>query len=47
MQALADETPLGIIGTPDQVADAIFMLSGETSSFITGQVLGVNGGLVI
>ena len=47
MQALADEAPLCAIGSPEQVADAIYMLSSESSSFITGQVLGVNGGLVI
>lgn len=45
--ALADEAPLCKIGTAEQVADAIFMLSGESASFITGQVLGVNGGIVI
>ena len=47
MQALADEAPLCAIGSPEQVADAIYMLSSESASFITGQVLGVNGGLVI
>lgn len=45
--ALAEETPLGGIGTAEQVADAVWFLSGGQSSFITGQVLAVNGGLVI
>ena len=45
--ALADETPLGRIGTAEEVAKAILFLCGEGASFITGQVLGVSGGLVI
>lgn len=44
---LCDETPLGCIGTAEQVARAIYALASPESSFITGQVLGVNGGLVI
>ncbi len=47
MAALADETPLGHIGTPMDAARAICFLAGPDSAFITGQVLGVNGGLVI
>ncbi len=45
-EALCDETPLCRIGTPEEVADAIFYLAEDTSSFITGQVLGVNGGYI-
>ena len=45
--ALADETPLGRLGTPEEVAEAIFFLAGGTSRFITGQVLQVDGGMVI
>lgn len=41
------DTPLAQIGTPDQVARAIYFLASQNASFITGQVLGVNGGLVI
>ena len=47
MEALAEETPLGRIGTPEEAARAIAFLAGEESSFITGQVLAPNGGLVI
>lgn len=46
-QALADETPLGRLGTPQDIADAALFLCGDSASFITGQVLGVNGGFVI
>lgn len=47
MEALAEETPLGRIGEADECAEAILFLASEKASFITGQVLGVNGGLVI
>ncbi|MBE5768348.1 MAG: SDR family oxidoreductase [Clostridiales bacterium] len=45
--ALADETPLCRIGTPEETARAVAFLAGEDAAFITGQVLGVSGGLVI
>lgn len=47
MAALADETPLCRIGKPEEVAAAAVFLAGEEAGFITGQVLGVNGGIVI
>lgn len=45
--AIAGETPLGRIGRPAEAADAAYFLAGEGSSFITGQVLSVGGGIVI
>ena len=47
MQELAAETPLGRIGTAAEVADSILYLCTERASFITGQVLGADGGLII
>lgn len=47
LDVLREETPLGQIGTAGQVADAVWFLSGGQASFVTGQVLAVNGGLVI
>lgn len=41
---LAEETPLGRLGTPQDVAKACAFLLGEEAAFITGQVLGVDGG---
>lgn len=47
MDALKDETPLCTIGTPQDVANAVKFLASDEASFITGQVLNVNGGIVI
>lgn len=44
MAALAQETPMGRIGKPRDVAEAVYFLSSEKALFITGQVLGVDGG---
>ena len=43
-QALAEETPLGRLGRPEEVAAAICFLAGPEASFITGQTLGVDVG---
>jgi len=45
-QELSDNTPMCRIGTPEEVADAVFYLASENASFITGQILGVNGGYI-
>lgn len=44
---LAEETPLGRLGTPREAAQAIAFLASEEADFITGQVLSPNGGFVI
>lgn len=44
---LRDETPMGMIGTPEDIAAAVVFFVQEQSGFITGQILGVNGGFVI
>jgi len=46
-KSLADETPLCRIGTPKEVAEAIYFFASDRSSFITGQILGVDGGFAI
>ena len=45
--ALIGQIPLGRIGTPESVADAVAFLAGDSASFITGAVLAVDGGLGI
>ena len=44
---LKEETPLNTLGTPKDIADAAIFLCSDRAKFITGQVLGVNGGFVI
>ncbi len=47
IQSIKDETPLERIGQAKDISDAVMFLASEESSFITGQVLSVNGGYVI
>lgn len=45
--ALCDEIPLMRLGKPEEVAAAISFLASDNAGYITGQVLGVNGGMII
>ncbi len=47
MAALQEETPLMRIGRPEDVAEAVAYLAAEKSSFVTGQVLRVDGGFLL
>lgn len=47
LDALREETPLGRLGTPEDAAAVIFRLCQPESDFVTGQVIGVNGGFVM
>lgn len=44
---LVNETPVGRIGTPYDIARAVLYLASNEASFITGEVLNINGGMVI
>ena len=44
---LREETPLNTLGTPEDIAQAAVFLCSDKAKFITGQVLGINGGFCI
>lgn len=44
---LREEIPVMRLGTPEDVANAVSFLADDKASYITGQVLSVNGGIVI
>ncbi len=46
-QALKRQIPLGYLGAPQDVAEAVAFLASEGARYITGQVLGVDGGMAI
>jgi len=43
---MIEKTPLGRMGEPEDVANLLLFLSSDESSFINGQVIGVDGGLI-
>ena len=47
LEALREETPLERLGEPDDVANVVYFLTTPQAKFITGQIWGVNGGMVI
>lgn len=46
-EAFRLRTPLGRLGTPEDVAGAVVFLASDEASFITGEIVDVNGGLLI
>jgi 3-oxoacyl-[acyl-carrier protein] reductase len=42
-----ETVPLGRMGTAEEIAQTIFFLASDQADYITGQVIGVNGGYVI
>ena len=47
LDGIIEEIPLGRSGSPFDVAETILFLASEKSSFITGQTIGVNGGMIV
>ncbi|NUK29183.1 SDR family oxidoreductase [Parageobacillus sp. VR-IP] len=44
LQAIADDIPIGRLGTADEVAKTVSFLISDAASYITGQIISVNGG---
>ncbi len=47
VQALRDQIPAGRLGTPEDVAATVVFLASDAGAYITGQTIGVNGGLAM
>ncbi|MCP3944569.1 MAG: 3-oxoacyl-[acyl-carrier-protein] reductase [Desulfobacteraceae bacterium] len=45
LEQIAQSIPAGRLGQPQEVADAVLFLCSQKASYITGQVLGINGGI--
>ena len=44
-QRFMDQIPMGRIGKPDEMAEAVYWLCSDAASYITGQIIHVNGGM--
>lgn len=47
LDLIREEIPLGIFGEPRHIADSVSFLASDEAEYITGQVIAVNGGMVI
>ena len=47
LRNLAEQTPLGRLGTPEDIAHAVAFLASDKASFLTGQVLTADGGFIV
>ena len=46
-ELIKKEIPLGSLGTPEDIAGVVAFLAGPESKYITGQVITVDGGMVM
>ncbi len=47
LNAFVEDIPLSRMGTADEIAAAVYYLASDAANYITGQTLGINGGVVI
>lgn len=46
-QKIVEQTPVGRVGKPEEIAAAVLYLASDEASYVTGQVLRVNGGMYV
>jgi 3-oxoacyl-[acyl-carrier protein] reductase len=46
-KSLESQIPMGRVGASQDVADTILFLASDLSSYVTGQIIGVDGGLIV
>ena len=46
-KVISEDTPEGRLGTPSEIAEVLYFLQSDKASFITGQIIGANGGYLI
>ena len=46
VESFTAEEPIGRLGTPEEIAEAVVWLSSDAASFVTGSIMPVDGGLV-
>jgi 3-oxoacyl-[acyl-carrier protein] reductase len=47
LESIKEETPLGRAGNPDEISNVVAFLASELSSYITGEVIRVDGGMAM
>ena len=47
LRMVAEETPAGRLGKPEDIAETVVFLASEKADFITGQIISPNGGFVV
>ena len=47
LNSFVEQIPLSRMGSADEIAQAVYFLASENADYITGQILGVNGGYVV
>jgi 3-oxoacyl-[acyl-carrier protein] reductase len=47
LKKLSEDTPVGRLGTPQDIANAVLFLASPDSSFMTGQIISPNGGFIV